>query len=281
MAMPRVEQRRIRVGIEMHGQTQFYEGLNISVSGTKYACPLQNECTVTIIGLNADTRNYLVTQASRFEPRAVPARITVEAGRQGGDLFLMYTGDAIEATVGVPPDLAVTIRSKTNNGNSAQVVVTQGRERMQLSALASEVARNNDLQLEFRAADKAIENYAYQGVASKQIQDLQEAGGVSAFVDDGILIVKDRDSAVPGRRRILNERSGMLGLPRATERGVEVTYLADGESLIGGQITIQSRFAPSLDGDYVIDQLKFDIRTHSDEFYYVANCRRLNAPARF
>ncbi len=43
--------RRIRLGIEVGERLQWYEGLRISASGTKYANPLQNECNVTISGL--------------------------------------------------------------------------------------------------------------------------------------------------------------------------------------------------------------------------------------
>lgn len=274
--MSDIKQRRIRVGIEINGRLQVYEGMSIQASGTKYANPLQNECTVIIGGLSPDTRNYILTQAGPFEQKTTVSRLTVEVGREGGNMFLLYSGDIIEVEIGLPPDLELTIKAKTNNGNQARVVISQGRERASLSSIAREVAKNNGIDLDFQAQDKQIGNYMYSGSPAKQVQDLQRAGQVAAFVDDNKLIVKDRDKALRGRRRILNENSGMVGLPRAKDQGVEVTYLVDGESLLGGQLTIESRFNPALSGDYVIDQLKFDVRTHSDEFFYIANCRRLN-----
>lgn len=274
--MPEIKLRRIRVGLEIHGEMQFYEGLNIQASGTKYTNPLQNECEVTISGLNPETRNYLLTQTSPFEKRDKAARLTLEVGREGGDLFLLYQGDITEAEISMPPDLSLTLKAKTNNGNNARVVVSQGKDRVKLSALVAEVARNNGVEPQFEATDKWIGGYSYTGTASGQVRDLQKSGSVSAFVDDGKLIVKDSDKALEGRRRVLNEKSGMVGLPRAKDQGVEVTYLVDGESLLGGQLTIESEINPALSGDYVIDQLKFDVRTHSDEFFYIAKCRRLN-----
>lgn len=272
-----IDQRRIRVGLEIHGRLQMYEGLNISVSGTKFADPLQNEATIIIGGLNPDTRNYILTEASPFAKREKPARVTVEVGRESSGLFLLYTGDIVSAEIGLPPDLELTIKAKTNNANGAKVVVAPGREKVKLSLLSREVADNNGLGLLFQALDKFIGNYSFTGAASRQIYDLQRAGEVQAYVDDETLVVKDRDQALTGRRRILNANSGMIGLPRATEEGVDVTYLIDGESLLGGQLTVDSKLNPALSGDYVVEQLKFDARTHSDEFFYIASCRRLNA----
>ena len=273
--MAQVVLRRIRIGIEVNGNLHLYEGMKIAANGTKFANPLQNEATVVISGLNAETRNFLLTETSPFAKKKTAARMTIEVGRANGDLVLLYTGDIVSAEIGLPPELEMTIKAKTNNANSAKVVVTHGRERVKLSQLSREVANNNGLTLNFQAQDKDIGNYSFSGTPAKQIQDLQRAGGVSAFVDDSELVVKDRAKALTNRRRILNERSGMIGLPRADEKGVEVTYLIDGESLLGGQLTIESKLNPSLNGDYVIDELKFDARTHSDEFFYVAKCKRL------
>ena len=66
----------------------------------------------------------------------------------------------------------------------------------------------------------------------------------------------------------------MAVIPKATEKGVDVTYLIDGESSLGGMLRLDSKYNPALNGDYIIEQLKFDIASHDDPFFYQATCKR-------
>lgn len=270
-----IDLRRIRIGIEIRGQLHLYEGLRVSVTGTKYANPLQNECTIVMDGLNKETRDFLLTETSQFNNNRTPKRITVEVGRVSTGLFMLYTGDIISAQISSPPDVTLTISAKTNNANGGNIVTYSGRPLMQLSEIAEVVAANNSLRLDFQASDKNIANYTFNGAAAAQVADLQRAGNVRAFVDDGSLIVKDYNQVVRGRRRVVSMASGMVGIPKPTEQGVEVTYLIDGESSLGGQLTLNSKMNKSLNGDYVINQLKFEVSSHSDPFFYTALCSRL------
>ncbi|HAT1515907.1 TPA: hypothetical protein I8W54_004314, partial [Morganella morganii] len=110
-----IDLRRIRCGIELNGRMQWYEGLRIRAGGTKYANPLQNECTVNIDGLNAETRTMLLTETSPFAGNKSSPRIVVEAGRAGTGIFRIYTGDIVSAEISSPPDVTLTLKAKTNN----------------------------------------------------------------------------------------------------------------------------------------------------------------------
>lgn len=270
-----IDLRRIRIGIEVEDQLHLYEGLRVRATGTKHANPLQNECQVVLNGLNARTRNFILTETSPFNANRTPKRLTVEAGREQAGLFTIYVGDIVSAEIASPPDVELTIRAKTNSANAGRIVTYTGEPIMPLSAIARQVADSNGLRLEFQATDKNIANYAFSGAASRQVARLAEAGGVRAYVDDRTLFVKDFNAPTEGRRRVLNMNSGMVGIPKATEQGVEVSYLIDGESDLGGQLTLESAMNPSLNGDYVIDQLKFEIASHDDPFFYTALCTRL------
>lgn len=270
-----IDLRRIRVGIEIEGRLQVYEGLRVRATGTKNTNPLQNECQVTLNGLNARTRNFLLTETSPFNENRVPKRLIVEAGRMSTGLFTIYAGDIVSASVGAPPDVEMTLRAKTNNANNGKIVTFSGEPQMKLSAIAERVAVDNELRLDFQATDKNVANYSFSGPAARQVNRLADAGGVQAYVDDSTLFVKDRDTPIEGRVRVLNAESGMVGVPKATEKGVEVSYLIDGESDLGGRLSLTSKMNPSLDGDYVVDQLKFEMASHDDPFFYTALCSKV------
>ncbi|QIF48045.1 hypothetical protein FU796_07390 [Proteus mirabilis] len=239
--------RRIRVGIEVAERLQWYEGLRIKANGTKYANPLQNECTVSIDGLNAHTRDYLLTETSPYHKSKQTRRLYLEVGRVNTGLFRIFTGD---------------------------IVSSCGGAMQKMSEIASSVAKDCKVRLDFQATDKNIANWYFCGSALQQVQRLQEAGNVKAFIDDDTLFVKDDNQALKGRLRILSMKSGMVGIPKATEKGLSVTYLIDGASELGGMLRLESKFNSALNGDYIIEQLKFDVASHDDPFFYQATCKR-------
>lgn len=269
-----IDLRRLRVTIEINGKAYSYEDLKIKASGSKFTNALQNECQVEITGLNADTRNFLLTQTSLINNKP---RIIVEAGRVSTGIFSLYEGDIVQVEISSPPDIVLTINAKTNNANAMKIVSTSEGALTKLSRLAQIVAANNGKVLLFEATDdKWVSNYTYSGPAAKQIRDLEDVGGVNAFIDDNVLVVKDRVKAINNRRLILNMKTGLVGIPKAIDGdGVEITYLINSESVLGGQVTLESKFNKSLNGDYIISKLDFSVSNHDDDFFYTIQGDRL------
>lgn len=273
--MDEVDRRVIRVGIEIGGRINFYEGLRVKASGTKYANPLQNDCTVTISGLSQATRDRLLTDTSPFNPSPAPKRLIVDAGRESYGTFRLFIGDITSAEPSSPPDVDVIIKAKTENAQAMNVAAVSAGPSARVSAIAKQVASTLGVGLLFEAMDKSVANWSYTGPALKMIRRLEEMGGVRAFIDDDLMIVKDMGRPIRGAVRILNMDSGLVGIPKATEKGIDVTFLIDRDTRLGGLIRLDSRMNKPLNGDYVIDQLKFDVATHEDPFFYQAQCSRL------
>lgn len=271
-----VDLRRIRVGVEVSGRLNWYEGegWNIKASGTKYANPLQNDCTVTIKGLSTQTRDFILTETSPFNSNKTPKRLVLEVGRVSTGLFRVFVGDITSVEPSSPPDVDITIKAKTQSAQAGNVVALSGGEKSKLSAVAQRVADEIDVGLDFQATDKLISNFSFSGAALQMVNLLQDAGGVRAFIDDDILVVKDQDKALAGRSKLVSMSTGMVGIPKGTEKGIDVTFLIDSESLLGGSIQLESKFNKALNGSYTIAQLKFDVSTHDDPFYYTASCTR-------
>lgn len=266
--------RRIRFGIEISGRINWYEGLRVRAGGTKFANAQQNECTLTVSGLSMSTRDHLLTETSPFNSNRTPKRLIIEVGRVSTALFRIFIGDIVSAEPSAPPDVDVIIKAKTQSAQAGNVVAIASGPISKLSAISQRVADEIGLGLDFQALDKNISNFSYTGAALKMVNLLQDSGGVRAFIDDETLIVKNYGSALAGRIRILGADTGMVGIPKATEKGLDVTFLIDSESLLGGMIRLDSKMNKSLNGDYVIDQLKFDVASHEDPFFYSATCSR-------
>jgi hypothetical protein len=265
-----IDLRRIRIGIEVSGAINWYEGLRVKAKGSKHADPTQNECTVTISGLSQPVRDSLISAT-----KTATRRLIVEAGRVSTGAAVIFVGDIYEGEPSSPPDVDVVLKAKTGNGEANRVSVQQGVAVQPLSSIANRVAADLGVGLDFQATNKNMANYTYVGSAIKQVLRLQDAGGVQAFIDDRTLVVKDLGRPVAGRTRIVSMETGMVGIPKRTDEGVEVTYLIDGPSDLGGTIDLRSVFNPTLNGLYAINQLNFDIASHEDPFFYTAVCNRL------
>ncbi len=267
-----IDLRRVRVGIEVRGQINWYEGLRVTASGTKYASAMQNECAVTIDGLSRDVRDYILTRTTPYTIQREPYRLILEVGRVSTGVHRIFTGDIISSAISEPPDVRLSIKAKTGAWRSGQVIADAGPPMEALSSVAARVAAHTGTALEFEATEKNIASFTYSGGAIGMVDALQQAGGVKAFIDDEVLYVRDTAAPIRGRHRILSAQTGMVGIPRPTTRGVDVTYLIDGQSSVGGSLTVESRLNPSLNGTYIIEQLTFEVASHDDPFFYTAIC---------
>lgn len=275
--MDRFDPRIIRVGVEVNGETRVYEqDMDIRVSGTKVANPIQNTCEVTISNLTRDVRNYLLTETSPFNAKKTPKRMFVEVGRlsAGGGPARIFIGEIVTSAPSQPPDIGLTLTAKTGAYAQGQIVARSGTAQQALSSLAQRVAADLSLTLDFRAEDKQIANYAFNGPALRQVQELELAGGVDAYVDDESLVVKDRGTPLAERTHVLSAQSGMIGIPEATERGVRVRMMLDSKVTLGGGLEIASELNPALNGSYTIYALAFEAATRDVPFYWIAEASR-------
>lgn len=270
-----VDRRVVRVGIEIAGRINWYDGLRVKASGTKYANPLQNDCSVTISGLSMDVRDRILTDTSPYNPSPTPRRLIVDAGRESYGTFRLFIGDITSAEPGPPPEVDLVIKAKTENAQSMNVAAVSFGASSRLSSISQQVAKEIGVGLLFEAADKSVANWSFTGPALKLVRRLEEIGGIRAFIDDDLLIVKDSGRVIRGAVRVLNLDSGLVGIPKATEKGLDATFLIDRETKLGGMLRLDSRMNKALNGDYSIDQLKFDVATHEDPFFYQAQCTRL------
>lgn len=280
--MAGLDLRILRVGIEVDGRINWYASLidgqtamKIKVSGTKYANQLQNDCTVVITNLAHATRDYIITQASPYNKAPTPKRLIVEVGRVSTGLMQLFIGDIVSAEPSQPPDIALTIKALTQNAAAQVLTARSGGGQTKLSELSKAIADELGLSLDFQAQDKQVGNYQHSGAALKQVDKLQTAGGVSAYIDDGVLVVKDARVALNGRARILNKNNGMIGIPKPDEKGLKVSMFIDADTVLGGGLILQSQINKAANGNYTITQLGFEAESHGPAFYYHALALRV------
>lgn len=267
--MSRIDLRILRVGIEVSGEMLVFEGpMAITARGSKFGSETQNTCDISIANLSKDTRNYILTETSPFNKNRTPKRVFVEAGRVSTGTARIFVGEIVSSSPTQPPDIGLEIKAQTGAFQKGNLVARSGAAKEKLSTIAKGVADDIGASLEFEATDKLIANYSFSGAALKQVGALGRAGGVDAFQDDDVLVVKDAGKPRANRVKVVNSGTGMLGIPEATERGVRVTTLFDLQTELGGRMDLTSELNPALDGSYTIFKADFDLASREEAWYY-------------
>lgn len=269
-----LDQRLLRVTIEVGGQLKTYDGLAVTASGTKVANATQNECEIKITNLDRATRDYLITETSPFNKHRVRKSVILEAGRVSTGLAVVYQGDIVSAEGSQPPDIVVTLKCATGNFSNGTVVARQHPATTPLKTIASQVAGDLGLSLIYEGPDKNISNYSFTGGALKQVDKLGMAGNVNAYVDDGRLVVKSADKALANTTRVLSVTTGMVGVPEFTEQGVKVKMLFDNQTRLGSGLQITSIANPAANGFYIVYKLGFELANRDTPWYYIAEAKR-------
>ena len=278
--MPQFDNRIFQIVLN-YGTTQLTidEGGYITASGQKFANALQDECTIQIANLQQQTRNLLATQLTPFNRDQARKSVTLSAGRVSTGLFPLYSGDIVECTPSQPPNIVLTIKSKTCQFFKNMLVAQSQNLTAPLSQITQQVASTMGLGTRFEATDKTIANYSYTGSAIKQVDKLGDAGAVDAYVDGQTLVVKDKGEPLKNETLVCSEQTGMIGIPELTEYGVRVKMLLAPTLKLGGSINLTSVLMPLLNGVYVIYKLGFEIASRDTNFYSIIEAAKYDIRA--
>lgn len=273
-----LDPRVVKVSIQVNGQTKIYSSpLAITVTGTKYGNALQNEAEIILENLDKDTQDYILTETSPYNLNRLPKTVTVEAGRVSYGTSVVYVGNVVTSKVTQPPDIGVILTCLTGNFIKGNILSRAFPGQATLQQISAGVSQDLGTILNFQATNKNIANYNFSGAALKQVDLLGSFGGINAFVDDNVLIVKNAFIPLTNTLRILNAETGMIGIPEFTEFGIKVKYLLDNRTTLGGQLQIVSKIYPAVNGRYVIYKLGFQIATRDTPFYYIAEAARIRS----
>lgn len=272
-----LDPRLLRVGIEVNGRLNVYEGLAITAKGYKSGSPIQNECEITIANLDKPTRDFLETEGNPYNRIRTKkrSRIIVEAGRESFGYFVLYRGDIVTVSSTQPPDIVTSIRALTANFFKGTIISKTSKPLTTVSEIAQGIADDMELSLQFEATDKQISNWNFTGSTERQIQELYFLGDYDAYAEDDKLVVTDRNATLRGSIRRLSKETGLLGKPEFIDNGVRVKFFVDNYTRVGTLLRLDSEVYPAANGDYKIVKLAFDVANRDQPVYFIADAIRI------
>ena len=268
--MADIDDRLVRVGIEVSGSMRFYDQLAITATGTKFGNPNQGEAQISITNLERSVRDFILTETSPFNINRTPKRLTLEVGRVSTGVSLLYVGNIFRSQITQPPDQTLTIKCLTAQFMKGETVGLYFPGSVRLSRIVEQIAGDNGLLSEFQATDKDIANFNFTGSAIKLVERLSELGNINAFVDGNTLVVKDNNTPLTGRLQVVTSEREMIGIPQPTEQGLRVNLLYNNRTVLGGALELTSQRYPSFNGRYMIYKLGFNITNRDTAFYLTA-----------
>lgn len=277
----KLDKRILIAEIEIAGKLVRLEGLAMHFSVTKTAGAAMNEASIKIANLNKEQRDYLIMATSPLKRVKERKSVKLYAGYQSTGTALLFAGDVTAATPTQPPDIYLQMKAKTGFWSRGTVVANSMPAQAQLSNIAGQVAQDLGVALDFQAGDKKIDNWSFTGGAALQVDKLERAGLVNAYLDDDRLVVKDESSPLKGKLRKLSEKSGMIGIPEVTEQGIKVKMLYDKNTGVGALLEIESKLNPAANGAFVVHTAKYDLASHDTAFYIECEGRPQNWRQRF
>lgn len=103
------------------------------------------------------------------------------------------------------------------------------------------------------------------GSARHVLSQVADHHGADWMIQNGELHILHPDYCLPGDGVLLNESSGMLGSPKPTDRGLEVSCLLRPEIIVGSLVRIESIVSDN-NGDYKVVAVQSQGDSHSSRW---------------
>lgn len=250
----------------------------IIATGSKYTDGTLGECALRIDNIAKKTRDYLVSKCS---PWIVPQRsyvnLTLDVGRQSRGTFRLFEGQATAGNPTQPPNIGLTFTSLTNSALLGNIGTLNTGPTSSLQFICQQIAAQlpntitgtPGIPLDYTATyNPTVSNYNFIGPLIRQVDNINEIGGVNAAIVNNVLVVVDQGTGRGNTPIILNASTGMVGVPVTTELGVNVRALIGVEIRPFDLVTVQSSVNPAANGTFVVYKLGYDIASRDTPFYW-------------
>lgn len=279
----------LRIEMEMPGGlVVLNESLMITVRIKKAALAIQNRAYIDVGGLTQKMREQLLSNFTAFNKRLRETgrleekyiNLTIKAGFliDGQEILsVIFKGQVVSTEpVSGPPNMITRITAYTRQIDRTKFLTTQAPHETTFKNYvlwaADQMGFGNNVICETSIDNRIIYNPGRTAfVAAALLLDIQNLyrDEVAAYVDDDVLIVRDKDKILnPDNIANINE---FITPPVWTEWGATVQMLFNPNVRLAQGLRVNSIINPSLNGTtFVIMELNYELASRGDQFYVTA-----------
>lgn len=271
-------QRIVRVGFTLKdGKVKVLEGLNVQFSVQKQCYAFGGQASISIANLTIDDINFLTTFSSPYLAPEKRKQVFLAAGYEGS-VKDIYAGDiwtAIPNKRGA--DIWLDIKAITSYYTGSTILSkTITGSKTSIKDVCKQAANWKGLNFSWLAkSQKAIDSFHYTGSLNGALRKINTLDSdILIFEEDGTLKVIDAKKPEGLGIRLVSEDSGMIGIPKIDQFGVEITTLLDNTIKLGSKIKLQSQLIPIANGEYWVYSAHHHGVLRGNEFYSTFKCRK-------
>lgn len=244
------------------------DGLAFRAKVSRKRGQVLSEANISIANLSRSDVEYLTTYMSPYINPGIRKKINVYAGYDTTGYGRIFTGDIYKALPSDMPDTWLNIEAKSLYYQN-RVPISYSMQNVTMQEAGQSVANQLGLDFEWQAdTQKTIDVFNFRGSKAQLIDKYNSFGDVVAFEDNGVLKVQNKDAKRgKGQIKLISKDTGMIGIPEPDQFGVKVKSLLDPSLACGDWIRVQSDRLKSVNGEYQIYTLDFDITSREQAFY--------------
>lgn len=280
-----MKERVLKVTFQLpSGPVVLTQGLRMQVRISKAALAAQNKAVIEVFGMDTKMREGLLSQFTAWNkrkaeqgditPQWIP--VSIEAGykdAQGDYSSLVFKGEvALVEPSSPPPNISVRITAYTNQINKTKFVTAPAPAELTLEEYVAWAAGQMGLGTNYicdTSYNKSVITNPSRSthIAAALVIDIQNAyrQDIAAYVDDGVLIVKDAANLI--NANLIANINEFVGTPSWNEWGVEFLTMFDPGVKVGQAVNLTSVMNPSINGNYVVTELDYDLTSRDKAFY--------------
>lgn len=256
-------------------QLKRLDGLSIRAKVSRKRGSLLSEGNISIANLKSSDIEYLTTYTSPYINPSKRKKLNIYAGYSQTGYGRIFTGDIYKALPSDLPDTWLNIEAKSLYYQN-RIPISYSVENMSMKENAQSIANNLGLQLDWQATtQKNIEVFNFTGSLKGLINKFNKTGDVVMFEDNGKLKVQDKIQKPSSKKiKLVSEETGLIGLPEPDQFGVKFKCLCDVSVSCGDWISLKSKRLASINGNYQVYTLDFDVTSREQAFYSIIYAKR-------
>lgn len=244
------------------------DGLAIKGRVSRKMGSVLSNAKISVANLKRSQVEYLTTYTSPYINPSVRKKINIYAGYEKAGWGRIFTGDIYKALPDGKPDTWLNIEAKSLFYQN-RIPLSYGLQNVTMEEAGKSIANNLGLSFEWQATSKkSLDVFNFSGSQAQLIKEFNELDDVVMFEDNGVLKVVDKIAKRGNKTaKLVNENSGLIGVPEPDQFGVKFKCLLDASLYCGDWIKLESRILPMINGYYQVYTIDFDFASREPQFY--------------